>query len=244
MANVPLDLLDRIRQLEDQIRQVSGRVNIRPAMDQILAGDVVVGEGGTFKVNNLTGAPEFYIGKIGPNHPDGSEQRGVLIYREDGSLALSLYTEGTNPQALALRDHLGNALVADDTVAFGLARPYLEGGAWFGATEQPAFVTSSTSFVTVTMSPWIKQHPRITAFYLARCSDSTTSGEIQLTDNGGAPISSVISASAGSFFYSSITGSIDGAHESQTYLRWQARVLPGSTGTIGVKGLATYGVQS
>ncbi|WP_441251205.1 hypothetical protein [Kitasatospora sp. McL0602] len=244
MATIPLDLLDRIRALEDQVRQLSGRVNIRPAMNQILSGSVVVGEGGTFEVNDADGSPQFYVGGISPAHPDGSPQRGVVAWREDGSIALSLVSFNANPQALAIYDRAGNTLLADDTTAAGLARPYLEASGWFGAVEQPAFVTSNTSFATVTLSPWYKQHPKVQAFFLVRCSDSTTSGEIQLTDDAGTPISSVIPVSAGSFFYGSITGPIAGAHESQTYLRWQARVVPGSTGTIGVKGLSTYGVQS
>lgn len=244
MPNVPADIADVLRTMQDQIRDLQGRVSTRPALNNI-QGDVTISSGGRLIVTTPTGQQVLYIGKVSPSHADGSDQQGVIIRREDGTTAFSVHSQAGGGQPATIWDKDGQAVVADDLNGGGLARPYLESaGSWFGAVEQPAFVTTSTSFTTLTMAPWFKQHPKIIAFYLVRCSDATTSGEIQLTDDSGTAISPVISIGAGAFFYSSTIGSISGAHESQTYLRWKGRVLPGSTGSIGVKGLAAYGVQT
>lgn len=241
--NIPQDIFDTIRQMQDQIRDLQGRVNTRPAMTQIAGGDVAVYAGGSFRMLSVDGSQvQAWIGRISPNHPDGSEQRGILLYREDGSQALSLFSADTYPQALAIRDKTSSTVVADDAVAGGLARPYLSTDAWFGATESPAYTTNSATFVTLQNLPWIKQHPRVTAHYLVK-ADAGVAGEIRLVDDVGGVIAGPITVSAGAWTYGSATGSLAGALYSTTYLHWQARVTSG-VGNIGVRGLSTFGVQS
>ncbi|MFD5591933.1 hypothetical protein ACWC9X_08635 [Streptomyces asoensis] len=46
MAYVPQDVLDRIAALEREVRTLRGRAQIRPALNEILNGDVRIGEGG------------------------------------------------------------------------------------------------------------------------------------------------------------------------------------------------------
>ncbi|MFB7908105.1 hypothetical protein ACFC1T_16870 [Kitasatospora sp. NPDC056076] len=245
MPQVPYDILDRIRDLEQGQRDIYGRLSQRPAQNQIQGGNVTVGQGGRFFATSPTGIAIVYIGDIDPPHPDGSRQTGMIVSREDNSPAMSVWDGAGGTQAVILWDRHGNPIVSEDrNTGQGLSRPFIGGGTWFGGTEQPQYTTSSTSFATLMLSPWIKQQPNLTAWYLVRCSDGTTSGEIQLTDNAGTAISPVISVGSGAFFYGSTSGPVAGAHESTTYLRWQARVLPGSTGNIGVKGLATYGTTS
>jgi hypothetical protein len=244
MPQVPLDVLDRLAAMEDRIRFLEGRAQIRPALNQILAGDVTVGQGGTFKVNDVDGSPLLYVGQISPNHPDGSAQRGLIVWREDGTQVLTVFTSDTNPQHLSIADVLGNVLIGDDALTGqGLARPYLSSDGWFGAVEQPTATTTSGVFSTVAHLPWIKQHPRVQAFYLVRCSDGSTSGEIRLVDDVGTQIGPTVVVGLGGFTYGSVVGSLNGTHEQQLYLHWQARTTAGS-GTIGVKGLTTFGVQS
>lgn len=243
LPNVPTDILDRIAALEQQVRDLNGRVAQQPAMTQIAGGNVSVYAGGSFRMLSVDGSlVQAWIGKITPDHPDSSEQRGFLFYREDGSLALSLYTADSNPQALALRDKAGTTVLADDVVAGGLARPYLSTDAWFGATESPAFTTNSGSFTTLQNLPWIKQHPRVTGHFLVK-ADPGVAGEIRLIDDVGGVIAGPIAVSAGAFTFGSATGSLAGALYSSTYLHWQARVTSG-VGNIGVRGLSTFGVQS
>ncbi|WKK26876.1 hypothetical protein QZH56_15520 [Streptomyces olivoreticuli] len=62
MAAVPLDLLDRLRELERQVRELAGRSQTRPAMDQVSKGNVRIGEGGSFGVFAPTGAQILGVG--------------------------------------------------------------------------------------------------------------------------------------------------------------------------------------
>jgi len=208
------------------------------------AGGLTIRDGGRLAVTTPAGQDVLYIGRIDPSHPDGSPQQGIIARREDGTVALSIWTgAGSGVQPLVVWDHLGHGIVAEDLVAGGLAAPYLAADGWFGAVEQPTFTTTSGTFSTVTHLPYIKQHPRVTAYYLVRASDGATSGEIRLVDDSGTQIGSTVTVGLGAFFYGSITGSLAGSHMSEQYLHWQARTTAGA-GTIGVKGLSTYGVQS
>ncbi|WP_282204554.1 hypothetical protein [Kitasatospora fiedleri] len=244
LPNLPQDILDRLAALEGQVRDLSGRVGQRPAQTQIAGGDVSVYAGGSFRMLSFDGAfTQAWIGRISPNHPDGSEQRGILVYREDGSLALSLYSSDTSPQALALRDKAGTTVLADDVQAGGLARPYLSTDNWVGATQAPTYTTSSATFTGLQTNYFMKQHPKVTANYRVQTSAGTT-GEIRMIDEyTGTVVVPPISIAAAAFFDSAATGTLTGTHEQALKLVWQARVTAGA-GTIGVMGLSTYGVQS
>ncbi|MFB7672954.1 hypothetical protein ACFC26_16250 [Kitasatospora purpeofusca] len=245
MPDLPGDLSEVLKAMDRRLRATEGRAQIRPAMDQILAGSVVVGEGGRLFVQTPDGVTMLYVGDIDPPHPDASRQTGLVVRREDGTAAMSVWDGAGGDQAVILWDRGGRVIVSEDrATGQGLSRPFIGGPGWFGATEQPEFTTDSTAWTTLMITPWVKQQPKLWAWYLIQCSDATTSGEVQLTDNAGTAISPVITAGAGAFFYGSTTGPLAGAHESSTYLRWKARVDPGSTGTIGVKGLAVYGTTS
>ncbi|MGW1770632.1 hypothetical protein [Streptomyces sp. NPDC002104] len=84
MAAIPQDLLDRIRTLERQVRELSGRAQTRPAMDKILHGDIVIGEGGQLIAQTPEGVATLKIGQT----PQGDW--GVFIRRADGSRALTV----------------------------------------------------------------------------------------------------------------------------------------------------------
>ncbi|MFJ9443256.1 hypothetical protein ACIRRH_15500 [Kitasatospora sp. NPDC101235] len=244
MPDLPLDILDRIRALEDQVRQLSGRSQMRPAMNQILAGSVVVGEGGTFKVNNQHGDPQFYVGGVSPPNPDGTPQRGLLAYRQDGTIAIEIANQtasAADPQCIVIRDARRQTLLAEDTLG-GLAAPVFGGSGWYGYTEVPQWTTSSSSWATCMTMHWRKQSPRVHAYYLARCSDASTSGEVRLLDGAGSVIGQA-TLPAGTYWADSVYGPITGAHLGYQDLVWQARVTGGG-GTVGVKGLNTFGIGS
>ncbi|MER5350575.1 hypothetical protein ABT093_09615 [Kitasatospora sp. NPDC002551] len=245
MPDLPGDWSEVLRSLDARLRAVEGRSQIRPAMTRIEAGDVTVGTGGTFKVNNALGAPQFYVGGIGPLNPDGSPQRGLLVYRQDGSKAITINNMTTNPadpQGLVLRDADANTLLAEDVVGGGLSAPIFGADAWYGYTEVPQWTTSSASFATCMSLKWHKHHPRVESHFLARCSDGTTAGEIRLVDGSGGVIGQVTLA-PGDYFVSYLVGPITGAHLGFQTLEWQARRTAGA-GTVGVKGLSTFGVGS
>lgn len=85
MATVRSDLLDRIRDLERQVRELAGRSQTRPPLDQVRDGDVRISEGGQLVV-----APpdkDFSTFTVG-EWPDGSF--GTVLRRMDGSYALTV----------------------------------------------------------------------------------------------------------------------------------------------------------
>lgn len=210
------------------------------------AGGLTISGGGSLNVRLPSGSQMFYLGALtNLAHLDGSPQQAFILRREDGSNCLAMYSfDGVAPQSLSWYDIQGNFLVSEDqTSGQGLARPYIAGDGWFGAVEAPANTTSSATFTTVMTLPWIKQHPRVTAYYLVQASTGATSGEIRLVDDFGTQIGPTVVVGLGGYTYGSITGTLAGAHMFPTYLHWQARVTAGA-GTLGVKGLTTYGVQS
>ncbi|MFE7782030.1 hypothetical protein [Streptomyces nigrescens] len=81
---MPQDVLDRIASLEREVKQLRGRAQIRPALNQVLGGDVVIGEGGQLIAQTPGGQRTFAVGQT----PQGDW--GVGLYRQDGSAALTV----------------------------------------------------------------------------------------------------------------------------------------------------------
>jgi len=143
--NVPQDILDQLKTMQAAISALQGRVGIRPAQNQIVGGSVTVGAGGTLEVVDNDGSPLLFVGGVSPTHPDGSPQRGLLVYREDGSLAFSIYTTDANPQGLAIHDAHGNTIFAEDVITGGLARPWL---------DIPMYPARQTNFLQTTSAAY------------------------------------------------------------------------------------------
>ncbi|MCX4987115.1 hypothetical protein [Streptomyces sp. NBC_00572] len=183
MAAIPQDLLDRVRALENRLRMLEGRANIRPAMDQVLNGDVVVGEGGALAVLHPSGPTAFRVGELFAQ----THEYGMVVRRDDGSIALSLYrgveNPNTVPQALRIVDADGAEIFAEDTVAGGIARPYipLPVPQEENTTKWPS--TTSTSFTTVGRSNGIIQQPRARVYAQVTASGGATA-QVQFRVNG------------------------------------------------------------
>lgn len=239
--NVPQDLLDELRALQERVRLLEGRSQIRPALSEIKGGTVTISEGGQLVVNGPSG-DLLFIGRVSPDHPDSSPQQGVIIRRETGAAALSVWSASGGAQALQLYDKDGAIVIADDIGSGGIARPYLSTDAWFSATAAPTDTTSSGTFVTLQHLMWKRHHPRVTAGYLVQTSVGTT-GEIRLTDDAANVVAGPVSIGSGSFTWNSVTGTLPGTFLMDTTLHWQARTTSGG-GTIGLRGLSTWGVQS
>lgn len=242
LPNVPTDILDTIRDLQTQVRELSGRVAQRPAQTQIAGGDVAVYAGGSFRMLSVDGSlVQTWIGKISPNHPDGSEQRGILMYREDGSLAFSLYSADSNPQAIALRDKTGNTVVADDVVAGGLALPYLP-IPFAPARYTDWLATTAAAFEDVHRATVTKLQPYAYVVVAHTSDTSGTTGELQVTVNG-TPVGSPTGVG---FVQSAVTigpFALPGTYRSQVEIRVQARRTAG-TGNVRCHVVAASGIQS
>ncbi|MFD7413539.1 hypothetical protein [Kitasatospora purpeofusca] len=203
MPQVPYDILDRIRDLEQQVRDLTGRSQIRPAMNQVLSGDVVVGDGGTFKVNNQVGGTQLYIGGIAPANPDGTPQRGLLLYRQNGSLAMSLANTGSGPmdQTLQVRDKNGNTIFSDDIVTGGLGRPFLPIPLAAGVNFD------YTAWTTTHVGQWSVQHPVLAASFSVFAPVGSTAQARLMINFSGSPVQlgSTITASGGNETFANLT---------------------------------------
>ncbi|WP_371652506.1 MULTISPECIES: hypothetical protein [unclassified Streptomyces] len=122
MAVIPLDLLDRIRALERQVRELSGRAQMRPAMDTITHGRVTIGEGGSLAVIGPNGKVALSTGQWA----DGTY--GTRLGRDDGSAAWTVGGSGTDTSNMVRmwsRDGR-SAIVMDDAYSDRhLGRPSL-----------------------------------------------------------------------------------------------------------------------
>lgn len=169
MPAIPTDLLDRIRRVEDAVRQVTGRMNIRPALDQVIDGIVRIGSGGTLRVDRAGGEQGFYIGDIFFPYEAGGPQRGLLARDDQGVLVLGIYAPGATAvgqpgadvQRLWIRDHNG-AIVMSTDYRGGLGSPYLSHG-WARSRSNEWSSTTSGSFDTLYTTTAPRQHARLVA---------------------------------------------------------------------------------
>lgn len=127
MAAIPQDLLDRIAALERQVRQLTGRANIRPALNEINGGAVKIGEGGSLEVISPTGASAFRAGQW---QEDGSY--GTRLGRDDGTAAWTIGGSGTDTDNMVrmwsrdLASPTTRVLIMDDAFSDRfLGRPWI-----------------------------------------------------------------------------------------------------------------------
>ncbi|MFE0187730.1 hypothetical protein [Streptomyces sp. NPDC058989] len=233
MAIVPQDLNDRIRRLEAELRALTTAANRRPAMNQILHGDVKIGEGGSLSVRQPGGAETFRVGEVGPI----AGEHALVVRRRDGSVALSVWNGTTSDgqaQAVRVKDAQGHELLSEDVVAGGLARPHLPiVMSPAQATNWPS--TSSTSWTDLQVAWPETQHPRMDVF--AQAVGNGNGGEIRITVDG----QTVASGSTGKPIQTTfkIPGYEFGAHPE---IKLQARAKTNSAVWACVQQL--YGVAS
>jgi hypothetical protein len=125
MAYVPQDVLDRLAALEREVRTLRGRAQMRPALNQVLNGDVVIGEGGRLFVRDPDGTPVFETGQS----PAGDYF--TRMRRDDGARAISIgansYPDDDAPsQMVRIWDRNQNVIVMDDYYSDEfLGRPWM-----------------------------------------------------------------------------------------------------------------------
>ncbi|MET9914578.1 hypothetical protein ABZZ74_49180 [Streptomyces sp. NPDC006476] len=147
MAAVPQDLLDRLAALERAVRQLTGRANIRPALNEINGGAVKIGEGGSLEVIGPNGESAFRAGQW---PQDGSY--GTRLGRDDGTAAWTVGGSGTDTNNMVRmwsRDLNAPArvLIMDDAFSDRfLGRPWMpldlhptERQSYTGTTYEPAW---------------------------------------------------------------------------------------------------------
>jgi hypothetical protein len=126
MATVPADILDRIRALERQIRDLTGRASTRPALNRVADGTMRVEEGGQLVV--VPPGADFATFAVGQW---AGGQFGTVTRRMDGSFALTVEgpdDAGRGAVRIWSRDTAAaeRVLVSDDPHSDRfLGRPYL-----------------------------------------------------------------------------------------------------------------------
>ncbi|MFI6443834.1 hypothetical protein [Kitasatospora sp. NPDC050543] len=240
MPYVPQDQADWMREMENRLRALEGRAQIRPAMNQVLGGDVVVGEGGSLKINDVDGSALFYVGTISPNQPDGSEQRGVQIRRQDGTPAIYVArttTTQADPQGIVMRDAHGATIFAEDVVAGGVAFPQwsLLPPADLMTAHWPQ--TNATSFTAVAKSYNVKASPWL-GMMVSAVADGGSAGEVRVMVNGSqwGPTTSTNGVFEN---YAAVTGAVGSILE----ISIEARRTSGS-GTVYAQTLMLFGLGS
>lgn len=109
MPFVPQDVLDRLAKLEREVRQLRGRAQMRPALNEVLHGDVVIGEGGQLIARAPNGVETFTVGET------AGGDWGIFLRREQGSNALTVGDDLlSGAQMIRMRARSGEIIVMDD----------------------------------------------------------------------------------------------------------------------------------
>jgi len=247
---VPQDIIDIIRGLEQRIRELEKGAPIRNAQISGGQGLKITGGGGidvdgsgfifVRDPDGGTTAP-FYAGFLARptyDRPDGKAQPGVAMYRDDGTLAFALYD--ANPadgyqQYVGIYDRAGNIIVGDDTTSGqGLARPYL-GFSLYPVRFGELLPTTSATFEQLFSGQGDKQHPNLSVRAWG-ATDSGTTGELRVMVNG-VQLGATATLPALSFTTYDFAGPVAGTHLTTLSVSIEARRTSG-TGNVRV-GLVT-----
>ncbi|HEY1175628.1 MAG TPA: hypothetical protein VGF17_05690 [Phytomonospora sp.] len=172
MPYVPQDVLDRIAALEREVRQLRGRAQMRPALNQVLNGDVVIGEGGRLFVRDPDGTAVFETGQS-PTVGDYF----TAMRRDTGDVAFAIgansYPDDDAPrQMVRIWDRNRNVIVMDDYYSDEfLGRP------WMPVQLHPTERQSYTG--TAYDSAWVGTTPAHNAVLYVRTSTYANTGGAQ-----------------------------------------------------------------
>jgi hypothetical protein len=255
MPQIPPSADDIASKYNDLLRRVENLETARPLESaSIGAGGVQVIDGGSIKVVAPNGTITATFGALPSsfNRIDGTPQQGILVRREDGTVALMLADASptTNPikQSWQFQDRIANIVLADDTNGgVGIARPYMSMGQWVDnvASGSSATPTTSATFVTQQVAHVYRSQPRLVAGAIVNSTSAGTTGEIQITDFVGAAIGSPVAvpANAVSYVFFGPVAWPSWSFLDNGLLNLQARRTAG-TGSIGVRGISLWGFQS
>jgi len=202
-AAVPPGFWDRVRKIaQDVVDEFARSGPLRNASITGGAGLTVTGDGGItidggrLRVTGLPGAipgatgdSTVYMGGITPAMPDGTLQPGLIVRREDGTIALALYDPTPDPavadgfnQFLAIYDRAQAIVVSDDTASGqGLSRPYVPIPVTRARYTDMVAVTDG-DFVDVIATPGVFHKVNARARADIRCTTDTqgTAGEVRV----------------------------------------------------------------
>jgi hypothetical protein len=191
-------LWKEIRSIKEQLRRlhnasafsgsglsVTGSITQKGSITIAPDGLLLV-DGGDVVMRNEAGVEVFRIGIM----PYGD--RGLIIRREDGTVALQLrklFSPADTQQVFQILDRDGNVIAGDAGLSVsGFDAPHIPLA--FIPTDYDSSVnaqtTSSGTFVATHEYRGFKQNPFFRPQFMVKCSDGTTAGEIQIYDVVGA----------------------------------------------------------
>lgn len=121
--------------------------------------------------------------------PDGTAQMGFLFYRDDGSIAFSLYDDQPNDgvgynQFVGLWDRRQRPILMEDfRLGYGLARPFMPGATIYSPDVNVWPATQSGAFVSAHECYMFFENPVLYCDFVMWC-DAGTSGEARLMIDG------------------------------------------------------------
>lgn len=246
---VPPDLWELIEQKIDRKIAEYARSGSSRNMSLSAGGRFTI-KGGALVVTAGDGSTSAYFGGIYPAMPDGNLQPGMILRREDGSIAAALYDPTPDPaspdgfkQFFAIYDRAGNIVFSDDTASGqGHARPGLSGG--FAAAQFANFRYSTTSASFVTLAEqWVrKQQPRLQVAVKASMDTAATTGELRvLVDDVQLGATAAQSFAIATNYFG--PAAIAGYHRDSVMVKIQGCVTSGS-GALKVEPMFWEGYQS
>lgn len=234
MPFVPQDVLDRIAALEREVRQLRGRAQMRPALNQVLNGDVIIGEGGQLIARTPEGQMTFIVGDTTQG------DWGVGIGRQNGTAALTVGDDINGSGAQMIRMWSRDTTAPDRIIVMDDAHS----GRFLGRPSIPIPMqptigqrTSSTALTTA----WTGATRLMNAVLWAAFETYTPSGvtaDVQFEDSAGVVESWVANASNG-WTYHEITKPVRGNFMQHINYRLKHNVRSG-TGEIRTNCLGVY----
>ena len=229
----PQDLLDKIKQLEQRIRNLEN--NARAGYTSADSGTQVFNTDDTNKFQvYINGAKQLEMGSTAGN-PD------IRFWRSNGLTAFFMTRFG-NRDIIGFQDDSLHTIVADDPVTgFGLARPWIPVVFYDDISFAPSTTTTSGSFTDLQRAQYNIQHPLVYVRTHVVCSDGTTTGEIILTVDGEQVPATTVAIPASGIYDQYVNFAWYGlAHGTDCQLVVQGRRTAGA-GTIGVKVINSVG---
>lgn len=188
------DLEQRFRNLESQVRKLLTVVGQRPQFevtdgDLTIRGGALVVDGGDFLLLDTDSSTVFRLGD--QEYGD----RGVSIYREDGSPAVEVAKADAGlPPTVRIKDANGNVIVSEWPFGEGLSAPLLSMPAYpvtapAGYGEHgPEVSTTATAWTTLWSMRTVQQNPLWRPRLQLKCSDATTTAQVRVTKSDGTTV--------------------------------------------------------
>lgn len=246
-APIPPDLTRQLEMIAERVLQ--RYVSSGPLNNAAISGGagLTIRDGGALRLETAAGVAAFFVGPVSPDLPDGSPQPGMIVRRNDGTIALHLYdpipAAGDYNQFLAWRDRAGNVVISDDTDSgMGLARPYLA-GAFYPARVQDFLKTTASDWETIWRERRRKQHPKLYVEAWGATDTAGTTGEVRVMVNG-TQVGTTQSATAGVVSgYAIGPAAVSGEYDDNLSVEIQARRTAGN-GSVQVGAAWVDGRQS